>query len=131
MPITMFGWISIIKMTILAKFLYLFQSLPMPLPMSFFKEIKSAFCRFIWNNRKPRIRLRLLYLPSDRGGLQMPSLQWYYWATQLRSAMFYFVTHFPPAWVYIEQASISKLTLSLFVFCRLQNFREKNNTSLP
>jgi len=46
----------------------------------------------------------------------MPILQWYYWAAQLRGAMFYFVTHSPPAWVYIEQASISKLPLSLYLY---------------
>lgn len=50
------------------------------------------------------------------GGLQMPSLQWYYWSAQFRSAMFYFVTHLPPTWVYIEQASISKLPLNLYLY---------------
>lgn len=50
------------------------------------------------------------------GGLQMPSLQWYYWSAQLQSAMFYFVTHLPPTWVYIEQASISKLPLNLYLY---------------
>lgn len=116
MPISMIGRINLIKMAILPKFLYLFQSLPLSLPKSFFKEINGEFCRFIWNNRKPRLRLRLLYLPYDRGGLQMPSVQWYYWAAQLRSTMFYFVTQSPPAWVYIEQASISKLPLSLYLY---------------
>lgn len=65
MPISIFGRINIIKMSILPKFLYLFQSLPLPLPESFFKEINSIFSRFIWNNRKPRLRLRLLFLPYD------------------------------------------------------------------
>lgn len=74
MPISMIGRINLIKMTILPKFLYLFQSLPIPLPKSFFKETNSVFCRFIWNNRKSRLRLSLLYMPYDRGGLQMPSL---------------------------------------------------------
>ena len=74
------------------------------------------FCRFIWSNRKPRLRLRLLYLPYERGGLQIPFLQWYYWAAQLRSAMFYFVIHSPTGWVYIEQASISMLPLSLYLY---------------
>ena len=67
MPISLTGRISIIKMTVSLKFLYLFPSLPIPLPKSFFKEINSVFCRFIWNNRKPRLRLRLLYFPYDGG----------------------------------------------------------------
>uniref|UniRef100_A0A8C6SR27 Reverse transcriptase domain-containing protein n=1 Tax=Neogobius melanostomus TaxID=47308 RepID=A0A8C6SR27_9GOBI len=115
MPISMIGRINLIKMAILPKFLYLFQSLPLPLPKSFFKEINAIFSRFIWNNRKSRLRFKLLYLPYDRGGLQMPCLQWYYWAAQLRSAMFYFSTQSPPAWVSIEQ-TISKLPLKLYIY---------------
>lgn len=131
MPISMIGRINLIKMSILPKFLYLFQSLPISLPKSFFKEINSVFHRFIWNNRKPRLRLRLLYLPYDRGGLKLPSLQWYYWAAQLRRAMFYFVTQSPPAWVHIEQASISKLPLSLYLYSAdFKTLKKKNNKSL-
>uniref|UniRef100_A0A8C9X250 Reverse transcriptase domain-containing protein n=1 Tax=Sander lucioperca TaxID=283035 RepID=A0A8C9X250_SANLU len=115
MPISLIGQINLIKMVILPKFLYLFQSLPLPLPNLFCKEINKILCRFIWNNRKSRLRLRLLYLPYDRGGLQMPSLQWYYWAAQLRCAMFYFLTRSPPAWVSIEQ-TISKLPLRLYLY---------------
>ncbi len=88
MPISLAGRISIIKMSILPKFLYLFQSIPLPLPNTFLSTLKKAFTRFIWNNKRPR--LSLLYLPYDRGGLQVPNIKLYYWAAQLRTAMFYF-----------------------------------------
>lgn len=115
LSISMIGRINLIKMIILPKFIYLFQSLPFPLSKAFFKEINSMFCRFIWNNRKPRLRLKLLYLPYDRGGLQLPNLQCYYWAAQLRSAMFYFSAKSTPAWVSIEQVA-SELPLKLYIY---------------
>lgn len=46
----------------------------------------------------------------------MPSLKWYYWSAQLQNIMFYFVTHSPPAWVDIEQASVPKLPLNLYLY---------------
>lgn len=111
----MIGRINLIKMVVLPKFLYLFQSIPLPLPKSFFKEVNVILCKFIWNNRKSRLRMKLLYLPYDRGGLQMPCLQWYYWAAQLRCAMFYFSKQPLPTWVSIEQ-TISKLPLNLYLY---------------
>ncbi len=72
MPISLAGRISIIKMSILPKFLFLFQSIPLPLPNTFLSTPKKAFTRFIWNNKRPRLRLSLLLIKL------------YYWVAQLR-----------------------------------------------
>lgn len=50
MPIFMLGRINILKMSILPKFLYLFQSIPLPLSQTFFCKLKKLFSNFIWNN---------------------------------------------------------------------------------
>ena len=34
------------------------------------------------------VNLLLLYLPYQRGGLQLPNLEWYYRAAQIRAGMF-------------------------------------------
>ncbi|KAJ0066046.1 hypothetical protein NL108_001272 [Boleophthalmus pectinirostris] len=98
-------------MAILPKFLYLFQSIPLPLTELFFKQINKLLLRYIWNNKKARLRLRLLYMPYETGGLQLPNFKWYYWSVQLCSAMFYFSTEDPPSWVGIEQETISHLSI--------------------
>lgn len=33
---------------------------------------------------------------------QLPNLEWYYWAAQIRAGMFYFEHPYPPSWVNIE-----------------------------
>lgn len=116
MPIFMLGHINILKMSILPKFLYLFQSIPLPLSQTFFCKLKKLFSNFIWNNRCPRLRLSLLHLPYDRGGLHVPNLQWYYWAAQLRTAMFYFSPPDPPAWLAIERTTTSGLSLQSYLY---------------
>lgn len=75
MPIPMIGRINLIKMNV-SKFVYPFQSHPLPLP-KIYKELNSVVCRFIWNNKNIRFRLKLLY-ESEWG------------SAQLRCAMLYF-----------------------------------------
>lgn len=105
LPITMTGRINILKMNMLPKLLYMFQNIPLPPPPGMFSQIKKLLLRFIWNNRKPRLRLSLLYLPYDRGGLKCPNFQLYYWAAQLRSMMFYYTNHLPH-WVDMESQGL-------------------------
>ena len=100
------GRINLIKMNILPQILYLFQNIPLPPPPTFFSCMRRMFNRFIWMNRPPRLRLSLLYLPFDRGGLQCPNLQWYYWAAQFKTLMFYFSSNSPP-WKDLESSSVA------------------------
>lgn len=116
LPISMIGRINLIKMTVLPQYLYYFQTLPLPLPITFYDKLNKLFCRFIWNSRRARLRLKLLHLPYERGGLKLPNLRWYYMAAQLASASYYFCSTKPPAWVSIEQESILGLPLNLYLY---------------
>ncbi len=115
LPISLIGRVNILKISILPKLLYLFQSIPLPPQSSFFVLMKKTFTNFIWNNKRPLLRLSLLYLPYDRGGLNLPNLKWYYWAAQIRAAMFYFEKDYPPTWVSMEAHSIP-IPLNLYLY---------------
>ncbi len=127
LPISMIGRINILKMNILPKYLYLFQNIPLPPPPSLFTRTRKLFTNFIWQNKRPRSRLSLIYLPCDRGGLQCPNIQWYYWAAQLRSIMFYFSSENTPAWIDLESCSVRpSLPLNLFLHSADQKSLRKN-----
>ena len=83
LPISMIRRINIIKMSMLPKFLYLFQSIPLPLSAPFFNRLRRIITNFILNNKRARLHLSLIYLPVDRGGLRLPNMKLYYWAAQL------------------------------------------------
>ena len=42
MPISLIGRINLLKMNVLPKLLYLFQNIPLPLPLSYFTKLKKT-----------------------------------------------------------------------------------------
>ena len=130
LPISLLGRINILKMSILPKLLYLFQNIPLPPPSDFFPRFKKLFCNFIWKNRRPRLRLSLLYLPYDRGGLQCPNLLWYYWATQIRTMKYYYNTENSPVWKDIESGS-EKIPLPAYLYSdTFKNLKKKTTNPI-
>lgn len=58
LPISFLGRINVIKMNVLPRFSYLFQSLPCYLVKTFFKSINKMLTSFIWKNSLPRIAFK-------------------------------------------------------------------------
>ncbi len=80
LSLALIGRINSIKMTLLPKFLYLFQCLPILIPKSFFRALDSLLINYIWNGKHPRLRKAFLQRPKQTGGMALPNFQYYYWA---------------------------------------------------
>lgn len=67
LPLDMSNRIEIIKMNMLPRILYLFQSLPLEVLQKQFNEWDGMISRFVWNGRKPRIKFKTLQLTKEKG----------------------------------------------------------------
>lgn len=86
-PLSLLGQINVLKMSILPGLLYLFQTLPVPIPMKQLKATQRLFLIFIWHNKAHHIASSVAFAPRSRGGLGAPDLLKYYYATHPRATI--------------------------------------------
>lgn len=128
-PFSWFGRIAILKMNILPRILYLLQTIPILLPLSFFATYKRICRKFIWLSKQPRLNWHRLTLPKLQGGLQVPDIQTYYRVCHLARIVDWHIHSREKEWVHIENA-FTKILLKLLPWINPQHI-PKTATSNP
>lgn len=118
LPLTLLGRINVVKMNILPKLIFLFQSLPLFLPKHFFDSLDKIIGGFIWDGKPPRVRKRLLQRCRLSGGLALPDFQSYYWAVHIHKIC-YWLRSFRSPWCNMELSSCSGSSIPALIFCSL------------
>ena len=73
------GRINIVKMVILLKAIYRLYAIHIKIPTQFFNKLERAICKFIWNNKKPRIAKTLLK-DNRTSGVMVIKTAWYWYS---------------------------------------------------
>uniref|UniRef100_A0A1A8PUF6 Reverse transcriptase domain-containing protein n=2 Tax=Nothobranchius rachovii TaxID=451742 RepID=A0A1A8PUF6_9TELE len=94
--------LDIVKMNILPRFLFLFMSLPIRIADSQFSAWDRLISRFMWSGARPRIKFKTLQLDKKHGGLALPDLRGYYYASQMRYMVCWCSSEVEARWRHIE-----------------------------
>uniref|UniRef100_A0A8C5PW05 Reverse transcriptase domain-containing protein n=1 Tax=Leptobrachium leishanense TaxID=445787 RepID=A0A8C5PW05_9ANUR len=101
--ISWLGRINVIKMNLLPRLLYVFQTVPIPVAAEFFVTLRSLILKFIWSKGKPRVRYETLCRAKSRGGLALPDIKLYFYATQLTRVLDWSLTSAEKLWLDLEE----------------------------
>uniref|UniRef100_A0A8C6WLV1 Reverse transcriptase domain-containing protein n=1 Tax=Neogobius melanostomus TaxID=47308 RepID=A0A8C6WLV1_9GOBI len=101
-PLTLFEKVRIIKMNILPRYIFLFQNLPIHIKEKSFKLWESQLRNFLWDGNKPRVKMKVLQDNKEKGGLSLPNLKNYFFATHVRTMLVWFNEQKNPKWKQIE-----------------------------
>ena len=129
-PCSWIGRINIVKMTILSKAMYRFDTISIKLLMVLFTELEQKIVQFVWKHKKPFRAEAILRKKNRAEGIRFPDFRLYYKVIVIKTVQYWHRNRNIDQWDRTENLEINPCTYGLLIYDNKNKNTEWRKNSL-